>query len=236
MYDMQQVFAAMAANQQLATIAGGILLLSAYVQMGEAVRLGFAHRSHAVPLFPLMFFFAHDVTYLALYDYWFEIVRHPGFEMNYWTFIPYPIAQAIILYQVIRYSRHDLFPGASLGQSILILAALQAATFVAFWWLRAQIGDPLFLVVGVMTQILSHAFNIPMLLRRGSRKGQSLLYAGNVLVGAGITTFFFAFPLFDPIFRTPLHYALGVAVVGLGVAYLWLLARTPVYVPARASD
>lgn len=235
MYDVQAVYSNMASHTAELQFFGALLMISGYLQVGEAIRLGFAHRSHAIPLFAVLYFFAHDVTYVLMYHHWFHDIDHPLFQTNYWFILAFIPLEIVLLYQIIRYSRAELFPGASLRQAILILIALQAATFVAFWWLRAQWHDPLFLVSFVSTQIVSHAFNIPLLLRRQSRKGQSMLFAWNILLGAGIVTFFFAFPLYGTPFQSIEFYLLGGVITLLGLAYIYLLRRAPAYSVARSS-
>jgi len=236
MYSLQEVYDNIARHSGEIQIVFGLLVVSAYIQMGLAIWLGFRDKSHAIPIVPLMIFFAHDTEHLYRHNYWFKIIGHPFFMAGYWTFPIYIAAELVIMFQIIRYSRAELFPGASCRQAIGILIALQICTFVVYVWAHEQLGDPLYLVVALgVTQFLSHAFNIPMLLRRGSRKGQSIFFACNILLGAGILNWFFGLPLFAEQFRTPAHYAMGTVVVLLGSAYLYLLWRTPPYSVKRAT-
>lgn len=231
MYNVDDVLATMEANAGAFKLLAPFLVLSGYVQMIEAIRLGFAHRSHAIPLFAIMYIVANDVTLLALYPYWFGELNNAAFKVNYWMVCTFFPLELVVLYQVLRFSREEVFNTNSLTQALMIYAALQAGMFVLFWWLKAQWGDPLFLVAFVATQIVSHIFNIPMLLRRGSRKGQSLVLAGNLVIGAGVLTFFFGYPLYGPQFRTLEHYLLGVSVTLLGLLYVYLLYQAPAYSP-----
>jgi hypothetical protein len=229
-YTIQEVYRNIASNSSRINLVFGLLVVSAYFQMGYAIWLGFKDKSHAIPIVPLMIFFAHDVEHFVNHDYWFHTIANPFFTAGYWTFPVYIVAELVIMYQILRYSRHEVFPGASFIQSIAIFAALQGCAIVVYIWAHAQMNDPLYLAVALgLTQFLSHAFNIPMLLRRGSRKGQSIIFAVNILLGTGILNWFFGMPLFAEQFRTPVHYAMGSIVVLIGVAYLYMLHRAPRY-------
>jgi hypothetical protein len=230
MYSVSEVYTNIGNHGAEIQIAFGLLVVSAYFQMGMAIWLGFRDRTHAIPLIPLMMFFAHDLEHMLRHSYWFHTIGNPFFTAGYWTFPIYIIAELLILFQMLRYSRADLFPGASLSQSILIMGALQIGVFVVYIWAHEQFRDPLYLVVALgLTQFLSHAFNIPMLMRRRSRRGQSLAFAINIFLGAGILNWFVGMPLFAVQFRTPVHYAMGAVVAALGLVYIYMLARAPRY-------
>lgn len=159
-----------------AVLAGGaVIFVSYYLYLIEAVRLGFKHRTHAVPLFGNMFFFAHDVTFLLLYQRWFHGVDHWLFPAFWFGFLPFTALECVVHYQTLRYSRRELFPTLTSTQSVLAYGCLQLAIIVLFWFIRTQLDDPLYSISICSTVILSVALGMPFLHARRSRRGQSHL-------------------------------------------------------------
>jgi hypothetical protein len=104
-----------------------------------------------------------------------------------------------------------------------------------YLWLVELFDDYFLQVVGVITVIGSN-MGIALLLRRRSRKGQSVFLATTLLVNQGVISFFFYFPAWSPLFATPAYYAVASATVLLGWLYWLLLLRTPPYDPHTAVD
>lgn len=80
----------------------------------------------------------------------------------------------------------------------------------------------------MLTLILSN-LGFYLLIRRGNRKGRSLLLACTVILCAGAPQFCVHFPSMGPAFRTQEFYALGTVTTLAGIAYVIMLARAPRY-------
>ena len=98
-----------------------------------------------------------------------------------------------------------------------------------FLWFRSMMGDPLFLECFAVSIVFSNLFNIPMLLRRGSRKGKSRLIAWAPAIQTGPVGFFMVHPYLGPYFMQPSWIAAGIANTVLALSYLWMLYRAPAY-------
>ena len=131
--------------------------------------------------------------------------------------------------QIITYSRHEVGLGASKWQALASYAAIQAGVYVMFLWFRSMMGDSLYLECFAVSIVFSNLFNIPMLLRRGSRKGQSLVIARAPEIQTGPVGFFMVHPYLGPYFMQPSWIAAGIANTVLALSYLWMLYRAPAY-------
>jgi len=98
-----------------------------------------------------------------------------------------------------------------------------------FLWFRSMMGDPLFLECFAVSIVFSNLFNIPMLLRRGSRKGKSRLIAWAPAIQTGPVGFFMVHPYLGPYFMQPSWITAGIANTVLALSYLWMLYRAPAY-------
>lgn len=231
MYDPRAVLSFIDANLGAVLSAAAVACVGGIIQYGEGVRRGHRDRSHAIPLATNLYIFAHDVTYISMYSTWFGPDGH-WFNRLFWFFIlPFTLLELVVFAQMVRFSRQELMPGLTTLQAALALAAAQLGVFLLFWFLRALGPDPLYIVSFTTTIIVSNLFYIPMTIRRGSRRGQSLLLA------AGLIALTWGWSLvmvqLAPEFRTPLWGGLLVANGLVPVANLLVLLRFPAY--QRAS-
>ncbi len=215
------------ANMTVIAITGGLALVLAFVQWGEAIRLGFRHRTHAIPMPVLLFFFANDLTYILNYSRWFHEINHPFFTMGWYLILPYLALELIVVGQAVHFSHKEIFPSLTKGQACVAVTAMMVAMFVFFQWMNHAMDDYL-LQKGCMMTLIASNLNILLLNRRRSRHGQSMLFAVVLLFTAGALQFFLYFPLIDKAsFGTPEFYALGGVTTLLGVIYVIALKRTP---------
>jgi hypothetical protein len=229
---MYQVASTIANINEHATsilIFGSLANLLAYVQMAYGAFVGFRDRSHAIPLITNMMFFAHDSYYVLQYDYWFHTVDHWFFKANVFSMAIFCCLELVIAWQIINHSRDELGLGKTRLHALCSYVAIQIGVYVMFLWFRSMIGDPLYLECFAVSIVFSNLFNIPMLLRRGSRKGQSLVIAWALLIQTGPIGFFLVNPQLGDYFVTPPWIAAGLANTALAAAYVWLLYRAAPY-------
>jgi len=227
MYDADQVLRYIDHNTAAVLAAAAIACVGGTVQYVEGVRRGFADRSHAIPLGTNLYIFAHDVTYIAMYDRWFGAQGH-WFNQLFWVFIlPFALLELVVFSQLFRYSRRELLPGLTSAQCLLALGACQVGAFFLFWFLRSLGPDPLYIVSFTTTIVVSNLFYIPMTLRRGSRRGQS------VLLGSGLLCLSVGWSLvmvqLSPAFRSPAWLGLLGSNALLALANLLVLVRFPAW-------
>lgn len=231
MYDADQVLRHIDQNTAAVLAAAAIACVGGTIQYVEGVRRGFADRSHAIPLGTNLYIFAHDVTYIAMYKRWFGAQGH-WFNQLFWVFIlPFALLELVVFSQLFRFSRREIFPGLSSAQALVALAACQAGAFFLFWFLRSLGPDPLYIVSFTTTIVVSNLFYIPMTVRRGSRRGQSvLLSVGLICLSAGWSL---VMVQLSPAFRSPAWLGLLGCNLLLAIVNLQVLVRHPTW---RASS
>jgi len=220
--------AALAGHEQHLLVVMAFCVISfagAYMQYFGAIRNGFRDRTHSIPIGCNLWFLAHDTTYVSMYSHWFGDVHHWIVEAFWFALLVFACCELVVLYQVVRYSRRTLFPGFSLGQTILALVFSQACTYLLFWWFMSLAHDPDYLLCFTTTVILTPALTIPMMVWRGTRQGFSVfMLSGFVLLAVGFYPWVW---MVEPYFRQPLYVALGVANILVSFIPLWIYARLP---------
>jgi hypothetical protein len=237
MYSTQEVLAAFDDSTAQVLAAGGLVFIGAYIQYIEGIRLGFRHRTHAIPVLANMYFFAHDLVFIALFGRWFFEIGHWSYKLFWAALFAFTLLELVVHYQTLRYSQQELMPGTSRRKFVIGYVGLQVLVLAIFLLAFGLIDDELFLYHFGITEVLSNVFNIPLLMSRKSRKGQSLLLAVGLLIGSNVGFFFFFLPSLSPAFSAPWVSITGVAVTTLNLCYMALLVRTPrapVPVPATA--
>jgi len=189
---------------------------TAIFQYAGAIWAGFRDKSHNIPIAVSCFFFAHDVTYI--------ILGLPG----RWSFLVWIAGHLCVTYQIIAYSRKELGIGNTWLQALGTYAIIQTGMAILVLWMKDLMNDTTHAkLIGVMF-VICQLFLIPMLMSRGSRKGQSLLTAWMLLLQAA-SYFFILRPLQAPEMGTPIFYLAGVATTLLSAVYLWMLYHAPRY-------
>lgn len=229
MYDAEQVLRYIDEHTTLVLLAAAVACVGGVIQYGEGVRLGFRDRSHGIPLATNLYIFAHDVTYISMYDTWFSVGGH-WFNRLFWFFIlPFALLELVVFSQILRFSNDELFPSLSRVQATAALVAAQVGFLFLFWFVRSLGPDPLYIVSFTTTIIVSNLFYVPMTLRRGSRRGQS------VLLGVGLILLTWGWSLvmvqLDPEFRSPVWLGLLLCNACVPLVNLGVLIRFPKYSP-----
>lgn len=174
-------------DQQLGLILAftAIAWITGFVQIFEAIRLGQRDRLPGAPAGMTIFLLAHDSSFFLRYDYWFHQLGHWYFEL-YWFGMGVAVLIELFMFaQLVRYGRNEIAPWLSPKFFLMLLLLYQLATYALLWWLQGVLDDPLYLISLTATQVVAVIFNLPMLLRRGSARGQSRIYAWATLLGPG---------------------------------------------------
>lgn len=226
-YTVPEVIGYINANMTYLQVFGTLANVLAYVQIVYGAWVGFRDRSHAIPLIAVAMFFAHDTYYVLNYDYWTHTINHPFFKANMIAMAIFVCLELVLIWQIITYSRKEVGLGESKLQAFISYVAIQIGVYIMFLWFRSMMGDPLYLECFAVSIVFSNLFNIPMLMRRGSRKGQSLVIAWALAIQTGPVGFFMVHPFLGPYFMQPTWVAAGVANTVLAFVYLWMLYRAP---------
>lgn len=224
MYTIDAVLQQIDANLAWVLVFTFIAWATGFVQIVEALRLARRDRVPGVPVGMTVFLLAHDSSFFLRYEHWFHVVDHWYFQL-FWVGMGLAVLIELgMVAQFLRYGRPLLAPQLSARGFLGLYLVFQLTAFVLLWWLQSLLDDPLYLVSLVGTQIAAVIFNVPMLLVRGSARGQSRIYAWATLLGPGSLALGL-FPALSPAFRTPLYAALCMLIFVLAVLYLVLLEQ-----------
>ena len=218
-YTYQEVLLAIDNSLVTILIAGGISFIGYYLYYIQGIRVGFRDKTHAIPVFGNMYFFAHDLVFVGHFDRWFNEVDHWLFKVFWVALLVFAILELIVHYQTIKFSRETLFPNLSGGTWLAAYIGLQLAVFAAFWFIFSLLDDHLFLIQFAITVVISVALMPIMLRNRQSTSGQSELIAWALIITPAV--FFFAFlPQVSTYFYSGHFILMGLATVGVGIWYL----------------
>lgn len=235
MYTIAEVIHNVDANPIAASALALFAMLVGYVQCIESIRLGFRHKTHAMPIAANTYFLAHDSFYAGNYFLGHGVTDHWFFNSGGYVIAPYIVLELIMAWQIITYSRQELGLGATWKRAFVSYLGIQLAMYVFFIWTRSIMDDPLYLTTTLSSLFVSQMFMIPLMVSRKSRKGQSVLLAATLCIGFGITHFFY-YPLLAAYFRTPIVLLAGAASTAVAATYLWMVIKAPPYHPTGETS
>jgi hypothetical protein len=233
-YDAAHVVDNTAAHFFWIMFACSVSFVGAYMQYFGAIRMGFLHRTHSIPLIGNLWFFAHDTTYVTNYRHWFEDVDFWLVKAFWFALVVFMLCEMVVTYQILRFSRRTLFPDKSFSQALCLYLGLQLFAYGLFWWFMSMIRDPYYYLSFSTTVVLAPLLNIALMRARGSRRGFSLsMLWGFVLLTGGFWAWMFAS---DAYFRQPFFWLVALGNVAISVASIREFARLPPYVPGTANS
>ena len=136
-----------------------------------------------------LFWFAHDTSFVWRYDLWFDVYDH-WYVKLFWILLVGTIAlEMIYIAQAVKYGRREWAPQLSQPAFAAICALMVAISVVIWSVIKASLNDPLYVVAFGLTVVVYPAAVIPMMLRRGSSKGQSsVMWFGYMGLATGYFT------------------------------------------------
>jgi hypothetical protein len=215
----------------LVFIAMAVAGVGGYMQYFGAMRRGERDRSYSIPLATNLWNLAHDTTFVASYSSWYRSSDHDFWILKlFWVgLIFFSMFELVVISQILRYGRHDLFPGRSLGEAIAIYSVLQLFVFGIFHWFQDITNDPLEYYGLTTTVIMASAFNIPMMKARGSRRGMSeFILWGYFVLSAGFWPWMM---LSDNYFCHPIFWLIAVGNLGICLESIRVYRGLPEWVP-----
>jgi hypothetical protein len=234
-YPLDQVLANIQNSILAVLLSGAVINLGYFLFYGEAIRLGFRDKTHAVPVFANMYFFGHDLIFVFLFQRWFYEIDCWLFRAFWFGIVVFTLLEVVVHYQTLRYSHRELFPRLTYRQYLFAYAGMQLAIGVLFWFIYTQIDDYLYLISFTSTIIVSVAFMLPLLHARGNQKGQSRLLAASLIVST-IGFFFLFLPVMSCYFASWPYRIMGVATLVVAVIYMGCLSRYPAYESGGAGQ
>lgn len=224
MYDAHAVLASIDAHAlEIVLLVGVIAMVPTFLWFFDAIRVGRRDQVCAMPPVCTLFWFAHDTSFVARYELWFEGYDH-WYVKLFWILLVGTVAlELTYIAQAIKYGRREWAPQLSQRAFGAICALIVVVAVVIWAAIKASLNDPLYIVAFGLTVVVYPAAAIPMMLRRGSSKGQSsLMWFGYMGLATG---YFTATTLyFGEAFRSWTWVGLGCISVFGGVAG-WALSH-----------
>ena len=188
----------------------------------DGIRLGFKDRSYAIPFYALAFNFAWELVYTV-----FGLKTRVNLQtIVNCVWLAFDLG---IIYTYFKYGRKYFHPDLPqqwfIGWSVLVLGL---ALGIEYAFLR-EFGVPIGAAYSAFLQnLLMSILFIHMLIKRGSREGQSLNIAVNKWLGTLAPTILYGI-FGGEGFRGPsfLILALGVCCSIFDLTYIWLLWSAP---------
>jgi hypothetical protein len=165
------------------------------------------------------------------FDKWFNVYDHWYVKLFWLALVFTVLFELAFVYQLIVYGREELRPSWSQAQFAGLIVGGVAVALVAWSFVKHLIGDPLYIDYFHIANLAGPIFAAALLLRRGSRAGQTPLIWGAYAVMEAC--WFLAVALwFGSDFRSFEHISVYVLGVGLAAGMCYVVSRMPAYVPA----
>jgi hypothetical protein len=202
-----------------------ITVFAAFLYFAIAVRVAIKQKVYVVPFIGAALFFWHDLTFVLLYDKWFNVYNHWWVKMWWFALVGTVIFELLMIVQVYQYGHKELWPNLSKRAfgALLVLGTLGIG---AMWLLiKVSMGDELFFITFIITAVFSVPFHTAIMGRRQSRAGQSIVMELSTIVMMWCQTA--AYAQAAPFFKsTPFLVFVGAFTVW-PLVNVWLILRLP---------
>lgn len=226
MYDPRAVLQAVDGHRWAVIALCAMAMVPTYIWFIEAIRVARRDRAYSMPLLCTFFWFAHDTSFVARYDLWFHTYDHWYLKM-FWAMLVLTVGiELVYIAQMLRFGRDELFPGYSQGVYTAVMLAGLAGSLVVWEVLKQALNDDLYIVAFSLTVVVYPPMGWALLLRRGSRLGQSVLM-WVAFLGLPVGWFLATSLYFGPPFRSWQWIALGLTATTWGVFTTVLVHRAP---------
>lgn len=210
-----------------------VALIFNYCYFGEAIRLGFRHKTYSMPAAVTLVFLPHDISYLLHFDLWFNVYDH-WFCKLWWVGLIFTASiEGVFFYQLLRYGREEILPQLSQRAYVLVMFLALAVGAGAWLTIKQMLNDELYLFSFGWTLFWGAPLAISMMQRRQSSRGQSRwMWISYMLMAV----FYWAATAFvDPYFRSVGWLTILAMALGCAAANLWFLQKLPRYEERRAA-
>jgi hypothetical protein len=230
-YDAYAAFRTIDANTGPIMACLLITVAGAFFYFVIAFRMAIRQQVYVVPFIGAALFFWHDLTFVLMYDKWFNTYDHWWVKMWWFALVGTVAFELLMLYQVYRYGHKELWPNLS-KRAFGALIVLGTLGIGAIWALvKFSMGDELFFITCAITGVFWVPFHTAFMSRRQSRAGQSIaMELSTVVMIVSLTG---VFVQIDPFFRSPLYLGFVFVYVAWALVNVWLILRLPVVAPVR---
>jgi hypothetical protein len=233
MYDARAALLAIDAHAGSIMACLTVTVIFAFIYFFIAFAMARKQGVYVVPFTGAALFFWHDLSFVLFYDKWFNVYDHWWVKMWWFALVGTVILELVMLYQVYRYGRAELWPRLS-TRAFGTLIVLGTLGIGALWALvKATLDDELYFISFAITAVFSVPFHTAIMSRRQSRAGQSVVMELSTIVMLLSETA--AFIQVAPVFRSPVYLGFVAAFVLWPLANVWLILRLPAMHAARAA-
>lgn len=233
MYDPEVLLAGVDDRLVPFLVLSAISFVGLIVWYYEAVRVGERDRAYSMPVVITFVWLAHDATLVLHFPDWFGGQYDHWLTQLYWVaMVCTTLTEVFFVVQLMRFGRDELAPFLSPVAYRAAVVACLGGVWIIWLVLKSFINDPLFQVTFGLTAAMYPPCGMALLLRRRSRRGQSVgQWAGFTVAPA--FWFLASIVAFGPAFRAWEWIAVGVVTTVWGAVTTVLVARTA---PAGAGS
>lgn len=224
-YDPISALAAI--DHHLVAVLGffSITAVATFTYLLESFRLVRRDAAFSAALPAVGWFAVHDLGFVLQYNTWFHVYDHWWVKAWWILLIATSAIEFVLVGMVVRYGWPELAPRlsrAAFGTGVL---GIVAGIAVLWWLVKRALDDPLYLISFPITAFWAVPFATAIILRRDSRRGQSI--AQNVCVAFIVLGFQGALWQVDPFFRSAPFVSFTAMAVLWCVGNVWLLRQMP---------
>lgn len=223
-YDPHAIFDAVDANKTSYLVLGGAAMIFNYGYFIGAALAARRDKTFTFPLACTTFWLAHDLSFVLAFGRWNPIYNH-WYIQGFWLgLIPTTLFEAWYIYQTWLYGKDELLPNNSRSIFTIYIFLATLAGLVGWWSFKAFLDDPIYAYTFGSSGFVAPFFVIPLVLKRGNAKGQSLV-TWISYVCMQTCWFAGAVTLFGPAFRSPQYLAMATTSIGGGIVLVLLVRK-----------
>ena len=223
-YDPYAILQSIDGNIVLFLILGSLAMTFNYIYFWAAAATTRRDRVYTFPLTCTTIWFAHDLSFVLLFNDWFDVYDHWYLKLFWVALIPTTLAEAYFIYQTWLYGKKELMPKASpaIFNAFMIVAIIFG--LIVWYVIKQFLGDPIYAFTFGATGLIAPALVLGRILMRGDAKGQSITiwasYTGMQTCWLSATIIFFG-----DAFRTPQYLLMVAASIIGGIALAVITQR-----------
>lgn len=224
-YDPYEVLQAVDDHTAIIAVGMAIAMGLTGLYFFEAVRIGVRQKTFACPLVATLWFLPHDFSFVLHWNDWFQVYDHWLPQVWCIGLVGTVGLEIFLLGQVIRYGRDELMPAFSQRAFAAVIVAATVGVAAVWFFVRTALDDDLFYISFFLTIVWPVLFTTPQILRRGSRRGTSVLQ--QACLAPMMWGLYLALWNMDDFFREP-AFAVMVALVSVWSFFnIWLYLQQP---------
>lgn len=206
-----------------------VVAVATFTYLVSSFRTAYRDRAYSCALPAVGWFAVHDLGFVLQHDLWFDTYDHWWVKAWWVALVATSLIELALVGLVIRYGHAELAP--HLPRQLFALGVVAAVAGMAVLWLlvKRSIDDELYLISFPITAFWAVPFGTALMLRRRSRRGQTVLQP--LCVAIIVAGFQGALWYVDDFFRSPEFLGFTAMAVLWSLVNVWLLRTLPAHQP-----